>query len=98
MQPRLRIGADGVASVNGLGSFAFGLACRGKGTVAFEESQTPIKDNVVWFDASAPAMCDYPQFVIYGRPQLADREAQTATDSIRRSLPQGADPKNVSCH
>src|SRR3546814_12592852 len=75
MQPRLRIGADGVASVNGLGSFAFGLACRGKGTVALEESQTPNKDNVVGFDESATAMIKYPKFVIDRRPQPAHRGA-----------------------
>ena len=84
-QPRLEIRVDGVDALNGLGSFGFSLACRGKGAVAFEQSRAPSKDNVVGFTASGPVMCDYPEFTILGRPQAADREAETAIDSIRLS-------------
>src|SRR3546814_13393999 len=72
-QPRLEIRVDGVDALNGLGSFGFSLACRGKGAVAFEQSRAPSKDNVVGFTASGPVMCDYPEFTILGRPQEIGR-------------------------
>ncbi|WOF44588.1 hypothetical protein KNJ79_06625 [Sphingopyxis indica] len=81
---RLDVGVDGVDALTGLESFTFGLACRGKGAVSFEEGQ-PLKDNVAHFVAREAAMCDYPELVMYGRPQAADRQAETAIDAIRLS-------------
>src|SRR3546814_19028656 len=82
-QPRLEIRVDGVDALNGLGSFGFSLACRGQGAVAFEQSRAPRQDNVVGFTASAPHMCDYPDFTILGRPTAADREAEQPYHPIR---------------
>jgi len=82
---RLEVHADGIDALTALDSFSFGLACSGKDRVTFDVAQAP-KDNVAYYSATERAMCDYPQFIVYGRPQAADRQAETAIDAIRLSV------------